>query len=156
MIMEENLEFLDAGSAANEAGTTLLGDVIDLGAASRDIGNGHAMYLVIQVVTAADGGAGAGGLLSFSLCSDAAAAISTDGTQTIHFTTDVFTAAQLPAGKQMVFPLPMGDTQSGDAGYERYLGICGTQSVEGEDDLTLNAFLTLDPPGWKSYADGTN
>lgn len=156
MIMDENLEFLDDGDASNEAGTTLLGDVIDLGAETRDIGQGHPLYLVIQVVTAADGGAAVGGLLAFQLASDAQAAIAVDGSQTVHFTTDVFTAAQLPAGKTMVFPLPSGATALGEDGYERFLGLLGVQSVEGEDDLTINAFLTLDGHGWKAYADGAN
>ena len=155
MILDKNLQFLDDGDAANEAGTTLLGDVIDIGVA-RDIGNGQPLFLVVQVRTAADGGSGAGGLLALQLVSDSVAAIATDGTQTIHFTSDVLTAAQLSAGSRFVFAIPYGDTGPGH-GYERFVGIQGVQTIEGEDDLTLDAFLTNHPPAdWVSTADASN
>ena len=155
MIMDERLEFGDELTCANEAGTTLIGDVIDLGV-TRDVGQGQAMYLVIQVSTAFDGGAGTAGTTAFQLVSDAVAAIATDGSQTIHARTDTFAAAtQLTAGTTLVLPLPMGDTGPG-FGYERYLGVQQVQAAEGEDDGAINAFLTFDPHGWHAYADGNN
>ena len=158
MILDEYTEFCDATSCANEAGTTLIGDVIDLGAnpTTRDIGQGQTVYCVIQVTTAFDGGAGTAGVTTFLIASDAAAAIATDGTQTIHAQTDDFAAAtQLTAGTTIVIPLPMGDT-AGGSGYERYLGIQQLQATEGEDDGAINAFLTMDPHGWRAYPEGTN
>ncbi len=155
MILDERTEFCDAVDAQNEAGTDLLGDVIDIGT-TRDIGQGQPLYLVIQVVTAFDGGAGTNGITSFQLASDSVAAIATDGSQTIHMSTDLFAAAaQLTAGTVIVMPLPMGDTGPG-SGYERYVGIQSVQATEGEDDGVINAFLTLDPHGWRSYADASN
>ena len=155
MILDERTEFCDAVSAAKEAGTALLGDVIDIGT-TRDIGQGQPLYLVIQVTTAFDGGAGANGITSFQLVSDAAEAISTDGTQTIHMSTDLFAAAtQLTLGTVIVMPLPMGDTGPG-SGYERFVGFQAVQASEGEDDGAVNAFLTLDPHGWTSYPDASN
>lgn len=156
MWMDNDLEFGDALSVATEAGTSLIGDVIDLGVA-RDIGqSSRQLYLVIQVVTAFDGGATAGGTTQFVLMSDSVAAIPADGNESRHWTSDVFAAAtQLTAGKQMVVPLPMGDTGPG-TGYERYLGLGVVQASEGEDDGTVNAFLTFDPVGFHNYPDASN
>jgi len=155
MIMDERLEFGDE-LAANGLSTTLtlVGDVIDLGIA-RDLPGSPPLYLVIQVVTAADGGSGGTGTTQFILASDAAAAIAVDGTETRHLATDVFTAAQLTAGKTFVFPLPAGGT-AGGTGYERYLGLLVLPAAEEEDDMTINAFLTLEGAVWQSYADASN
>ena len=150
MIFDDFAEFLDNGDASNEAGTTLLGDVMDLGAAGRDPGNGQPLYLVIQVVTAADGGAGAAGTLSFQIASDSVAAIATDGSQSIHAATKAFAASELAAGTEIILPIPPG---GGGDGFERYLGLQGVQAVEGEDDLTINAFLTLNPKVSTKFAD---
>ena len=57
MILDERLEFADNVTAAIEASTANIGDVIDLGVA-RDIGNGKPVYLVLIVGTAFDGGDG--------------------------------------------------------------------------------------------------
>jgi|TARA_Y100000310_G_scaffold171987_2_gene172111 hypothetical protein len=155
MFMDERLEFCDAVSAAIEASTANIGDVIDLGVA-RDVGQGQPMYLVIQISAAFDGGAGTAGTTAFQLVSDSSSTPSTDGSQTIHFTTDVFAAAaQLTLGTTMVYPLPMHDTGPG-FGYERYLGLQQVQAAEGEDDGAINAFLTFDPHGWTSHADASN
>jgi len=155
MILDERLEFADNVTAAIEASTANIGDVIDLGVA-RDIGNGKPVYLVLIVGTAFDGGATATGTTSFQLVSDAVASPATDGTQTIHFQTDVFAAAtQLTANTKMVFALPSGDFGPG-FGYERYVGLQHVQAVEGEDDGTINAFLTFDPHGWHAYPDASN
>lgn len=152
MWIDERAEFADATALTTGAGTNLVGDVMDL-SQNRDIGQGHPMYLVIQVTTAAASGTA----YQFILASDAAAAISTDGTETRHYTSDVFTDAQLTAGFTLVTALPMGDTATGEdtAGYERYLGVLavgtGTHTAG-----SINAFLTPDPYGWTSYPDATN
>lgn len=155
MILDERLEFADA-TALDTTGTNTdnIGDVIDISDA-RDIGQGQPMYLVVQVTTAVTSGGSA--TVQFSLASDSTETLSTDGTQSIHFLSNAFAVADLTAGKQFVFPLPMGD---GDAaittGYERYVGF---QTVTGTAALTagaVNAFLTYDPTGWKSYPDATN
>ena len=156
MWLDERLEFVDAGDASREAGTENVGDVIDLGIA-RDIGNGQKQaYLVIQVTTAFDGGGATNGITQFQLVSDAVATPATDGNQSIHLKTDEFVAAsELTLGKQFVFALPSGHTGPGH-GYERYLGLQVVQSVEGEDDGAIDAFITFDRPGWVSVAQGQN
>lgn len=148
MILDERLEFCDATALnTGAAGSYLVGDVIDLGATSRDIGNGEPLYLCIQVDTAVDS-AGDGVTLQFHLCSDAQAAIADDGTATYHFSTGVLAQATLIAGyKVAMVALPMGT-------YERYLGILQTTAVEAVTAGKINAFLTKDPSGWKAYPDG--
>ncbi len=151
MILDERSEFADAlAIPTGGAATTLLGDVMDLEQV-RDIGQGHPMYLVIQVSTAFVGGTA----FQFVLASDAQAAISTDGTESRHYLSDVFAVADLVLGFSITIPLPMGDVAASVTPYERYLGILvvgtGTQSAGA-----INAFLTLDPHGWRSYPDANN
>ena len=146
MILDERNEFADATSVAAAAGTALIGDVINLGpAAARDIGNGEPLYLVIQAATEIITG-GLAGTISFSLASDAQAAIAVDGSATIHATTGNLVtddaAANSPSlnagGLIYVGSLPQG------ALYERYLGILATIGTTPVTAGTINAFLTRD------------
>ncbi len=150
MILDERLEFCDATSLnTGVAASYLVGDVIDLQVA-RDIGNGQTTYLVIQIDTAPTSGGAA--TASFSLASDAQAAIAVDGTQTTHMTTGAKTIAQMTAGTQFVLPLA-----SEGSVYERYVGILQTTAVAAFTAGKINAFITLDHPAvWKSYADAQN
>jgi hypothetical protein len=154
MWIDERAEFADATDTFADAAdsTALIGDVMDL-TTNRDIGQGHPLYLVIQVTTAYAGGTS----VQFILASDSTAAIATTGAETRHLATDVWTDAQLTAGFTAVFPLPMGDTAQGEdtAGYERYLGILAVD-VGTHTAGAINAFLTPDPYGWASYPDANN
>ncbi len=153
MWIDERAEFCDATAISPaQDSTALLGNVMDL-SVNRDVGQGHPMYLVLQVTTAFAGGTS----YQFHLASDSAAAISIDGSETRHLSTDVYTQAQMTAGFTAVYPLPMGDTARGEdtAGYERYLGISLTD-VGSSSSGAINAFLTPDPYGWTSYPDGNN
>ncbi len=153
MWIDERAEFCDATAISPAQDTTaLLGDVMDL-SVNRDVGQGHPMYLVLQVTTAFAGGTS----YQFHLASDSGAAIAVDGSETRHFSTDVYTQAQMTAGFTAVFPLPMGDTARGEdtAGYERYLGITLTD-VGSSTAGAINAFLTPDPYGWTTYPDANN
>jgi hypothetical protein len=147
MILDERNEFADATALSTAAtGRALVGDVIDLGAASRDIGNGAPLYLVIQVDTAvtSDGSA----TVSFELASDAGASIATDGSATVHFATGAIPKATLVAGYTAVaVALPMGT-------YERYLGVIANVGTAALTAGKVNAFLTHDVSKWTAYADG--
>jgi predicted RecA/RadA family phage recombinase len=147
MILDERAEFLDATTLnAGAAGTYLIGDVYDLQTA-RDIGVGQPLYFAITVDTAAAGGSG-----QFQLVSDAQAAIATDGSATVHFSTGVFTAAQMTAGKVLAaVALP----QEGPV-YERFLGVLQITSVAALTAGKVNAFLTPDFAKIKHYADAVN
>lgn len=153
MILDERNEFADAVSVAGSAGTALIGDVIDLGATSSDIGNGEPLYLVIQTDTEIITG-GSAGTIQFQLASDASASIATDGSATVHYTsaslvTDDAAAnsAALNAGGVIAaVALPMGS-------YERYLGILATIGTTTVTAGKINAFLTHDVSKWVATAD---
>lgn len=159
MIMDERNEFADAVSVAAAAGTALIGDVIDLGAVARDIGQGQPVYLVITTDTEIITG-GTAGTVKFQLVSDAQAAIATDGTATVHVDTGTFVtddaaanSAQLNAGG-VIFagPIPM----EGNV-YERYLGILCVTATTTTTAGKINAFLTLTPPTTrKAYPEGVS
>jgi hypothetical protein len=157
MIIDEQNEFADATSVALAAGTHLIGDVIDLGRAGDDIGNGEPLYLIGTVDTSVITG-GTAGTIKFQLASDAQAAIATDGSASIHFETKTFVTDDdalndLDAGDVIIcIALPNG----AGVEYERYLGIL---AVVGTTTITagkVNFFLSKDPQRWKPYADATN
>lgn len=147
MILDERNEFADA-TALSTVGTGrgLVGDVIDLGAASRDIGAGADLYLVVSVDT--DVTSGGSATVSFELASDAQAAIATDGTATVHAASAAIAKATLVAGYKWVVCLPAG------AVYERYLGVIANVGTAALTAGNISAFLTADAANWRAYADG--
>lgn len=157
MIMDDFLEFADALSVVGAAGTTLLGDVVDLSSVQRDVGLGEPTYLVITVGTEIIT-AGAAGTIRFQLVSDAQAAIAVDGSATVHWdsgpiTTDDAAAndARLSAGGIIAcVALP-----SEGPAYERYLGILVTIGTTATTAGTVNAFLTKDQFSRKIYGANT-
>ena len=151
MWMDERSEFCDAVNVAAAAGTNLIGDVMDL-EDSRDVGV-HGPYLIIQVTTAFAGGTSC----QFVLASDAQAALAADGNETRHYTSDVFTDAQLTAGFSMSIKLPSGDTARGEdaIGYERFLGM-ETITLGTHTAGAINAFLSPESYGNVRYPDGNN
>lgn len=158
MILDELNEFADNVSVAAAAGTVLIGDVIDLGTAPRDIGIGGELYLVISTGATEIITAGAAGTIRFQLASDAQAAIATDGSATVHFDTGTLVtddaaanAAELSAGAMIAaIKLPQGRL------YERYLGILCITATTTTTAGTINAYLTKDVSKFRAYADGVN
>ncbi len=153
MIMDERNQFANKVEVTLGAGSNLIGDVIDNGSPNRDLGQGHPLYVVFQVATAFAGGTS----FQFVLASDSQEAIANDGSETVHYRSDVFTTAQLTAGMKFSFALPFGDTSQGEdaPGYERFLGIYGV-GVGTHTAGKISAYLTPDPSGWISYPDGNN
>lgn len=158
MILDERLEFADATSVAAAAGTAVLGDVIDLGSASRDVGLGEELWLIIQTTTEIITG-GAAGTIQFFLVSDSLATLGsatlascTEHLRTKSLVTDGTDAndPELKAG-QVIYAarLPPGT-------YERYLGILTTIATTTVTAGAVNAFLTKDYAKWTAYADATN
>jgi hypothetical protein len=153
MILDERNEFADAVSVAAVAGTALIGDVIDLGSASRDIGSGQPVYLIIQTDAEIITG-GSAGTIKFQLASDSTANLATS--PTIHLDTGTLVTddaaandARLNAGG-LIFsaPLPQG------ALYERYLGILAVIGTTTVTAGSINAFLSFDqPPAQRAYPD---
>lgn len=155
MIMDERTEMADAVSVAAAAGTALIGDQIPLSFA-RDLGNGQPVYLVITCAESIITG-GVAGTISFALASDATAAIATDGSATVHFQTKAFVTDddalnELDAGDVIAcVALPLEGVA-----YEGFLGILATVATTTVTAGAINAFLTLDPTGWKAYPEGDN
>lgn len=150
MWIDKRNEFCDATEITFGAGTEVVGNAVDLGNA-RDIGAGNSLYLILQVSTAFAGGTS----VQFVLASDAQDPLAADGSETRHYTSDVFTVAQLTAGFTMSIPLPSGDTAQGEdtVGYERFLGM-ETITVGTQTAGSINAFLSPDSYGNISYPDG--
>ena len=145
MILDERNEFCDA-TALNTGGAAsyLIGDVIDLGAANA-IGALDDLWLVIQVDTTATSGGSATG--QFHLCSDAQAAIATDGSATYHYSTPAIAVASLVAGLEVcAIQLPRG-------AYERYIGILQTTGTAAFTAGKVNAFLTNEPTLVRAFPD---
>jgi hypothetical protein len=151
MFMDDTLEFADATSNGTPNSSTVnVGDIIDTSAISRDIGSGQPLYLIITVDTAVTSGGSA--TVAFLMVSDATTTIAVNGTATKHIETDAIAVASLVAGYKMVVPLP-----SGNPTYERYLAFQVKEtSGNALNGGNVNAFLTVDPHGWTSYADAAN
>lgn len=154
MIVDTFNEFGD-NKALNTgaAGSYLVGNVIDLlpNAAgvglniTTNIGTERALWFVMQVTTTCTSGGSA--TASWALCSDAAAAIAVDGSQTIHFATAAIPVATLVAGYRICcIRVPAGT-------YERYLGVVQTTAVAAFTAGKVDMFLTDQAPNWTAYND---
>ena len=145
MILDSRNEFADAVAVnTGPVGTYLVGSQIDLGAANN-VGAISDLHLVIQVQTAIT--AAATGTLEFVLASDDSAAVATNGSATVHFTTGAIPAAAgIAAGTVLAcVAVPQGFT------YERYLGILQKTGAAAATAGKIDAFLTNDPARWVSY-----
>jgi hypothetical protein len=152
-IIDKNLEFADATSVGTPNNTTVnVGNVIDLGLAGRNVGDGEPMYFVVEVTTSI--GSGGAATVSFLLVSDAVTTPAVDGNQTIHYESDVFALATVVAGFRLVVPLPWGNDGAPD--YERYLGFQVRENAgQALNAGAVNAYVTRNPRGWKAYAQGS-
>jgi hypothetical protein len=154
MIVDKLNEFCDATAVAGNAGTALLGNVMDLGAVSRDIGNGSQIYAVISVDTEIITG-GSAGTIQFAIASDAQEAIATDGSATVHASSKSIvtdgTDANGPLCKAGAYPLVVALP---NGTYERYLGVLCTIGTTAVTAGKINAFLTENPAAFKAYPDG--
>ena len=150
MLLDERTEFADATSVGTPNSTTVnVGNIIDT-SVIRDVGQGQPVYLIITIDTAVTSGGSA--TVAFLLVSDSTSSIATNGNATKHIETDAIAVASLSAGYRMVMVLP-----AESPAYERYLGFqvketSGNALTAGN----VNAFLSFDSHGWKSYPDANN
>ena len=150
MILDERTEFADAVSVGTPLNSTVnIGDTID-SEVVRDLGQGHPVYMVITVDTAITSVGAA--TVAFLLVSDSTSTIATDGTATRHFESDAIPVATLVAGYTQVHVLPAVNPP-----YERHIAFqireAGGFALNAG---AVNAFITVDPTGWTSYADANN
>jgi len=151
MILDERTEFADATSIGTPNNATVnVGDVIDLSIIGRDAGQGQPLYCIFQVTTTFTSGGAT--LLSLLIVSDSTGTPAVDDTQTIHYESSSEDDSYFTAGKTFVVPLPAVDPT-----YERFLGVqVRNRAAVAVTGGAINAFLTLDPTGWKAYPDAIN
>lgn len=147
MIIDKRTQFCDNEAAFGTAATRLEGSQIDLQTA-RDIANGQPIYLIV-VITAQPGDNA--GTINIQLVSDSTAAIATDGSATVHWQTGAQDDQYFTLGKTFCVALPL----EGNA-YEQFLGILVVTAAQTSTLLAFDAFLSLDPVGWKAYADAAS
>jgi hypothetical protein len=143
MILDETLEFSDAGSIINAAGTYLLGDVVPLSVA-RDVGGQGGtpdqMYFDVTVDTTV---VNVGGTVQFKLVSADDAAITVNVKDII--VSKAFADGELVAGNVFRFPLPP------TFDYSLYLGVQYVVATAAVTAGKVNAFLTRDQGTQKAY-----
>lgn len=149
-IMDKRTLFAENFDLDQETGTYLLTNQIDLGAAGRNPGNGHPVYLNVVVdETFTDGGDSA--TLNLRVRSDDSATIHAT-TSTGHFETGTMLKAVLTAGNKMSFVLPANQFD-----YERYLGVQAVVGTAGFDAGEITVWLGLDPiANWEAFPDASN
>lgn len=141
MIIDDRLEFCDAVAATGTDASAIVGDVVDTGNFTKDLGAGEPLYLVIQVTTAYSGGTS----VEFQLRTSTLAAL-TGGTTTTLVSTSAIAVATAAAGYTLIYALPTGPT------YQQYLGMWKV-TVGAVSAGAINAFLTTDPSKWRAYTD---
>jgi len=158
MILDERTEIADANSVALAAGTTVLGDVIDLSLTnSFDVGSGEDVWMVIQTDTSIITG-GAAGTIQFFVVSDA---LSTLGGAVVASCTLHASSQSIVTGASASAPGRAGDTilavqLPAGVNYERYLGVLVTVGTTTTTAGKVNAFLTRDFARWIATTDAVN
>ena len=150
MFMDKNLQFCDAVDVSAVAGTLLEGDVVDLGGAGEGPADQRPMWLNIHVTTAFTSAGSSTN--QFQLASDAVAAIAVDGNQTIHTISEPIPKATLVAGFVLSLAVPSGI----GIPYERYLGVQVVTAVATTTAGAIDAYLSFEPRGYVTFADGAN
>lgn len=150
MIIDELGEFCDATALNTGAADAnyFIGSAVD-SVAVRDLGNGQPVYCVITVDTEVDSSSD-GASVEFMLRSDDSSTIHAT-TSTIHASTGAIAEASLTQGASFSLVLPVEGVA-----YERYIGIVQRTTGEAVTAGKVNAFLTIDPYGWKAYPEGGN
>lgn len=147
MILDKFLEFSDAQAVTSTAISTNVVDLYPLGGnASRDIGNGENIYLIVRTLAAATD-VGSDATLTVTFESSNAEALSAS---TVHFSTGALAFATFsPAGTELArFKLPGGN-------YLRYLGVRYTVANGPLTGGTFDAFIVKDDQAYRSYAVGS-
>jgi hypothetical protein len=133
MILDERSEFCTATNALGTDASAIVGDVMDVGNFTKDLGTGEPLY---------SGGTSA----EFQLRTSTAAAL-TGGTTVILASSAAIAVANLTAGTTLIYALP-----SSYGLYQRYLGIWKV-TVGAVAAGAINSFLTKDASKWYTTAD---
>lgn len=141
MLLDQLNTFAEA-VATGDTGTRIVGDVIDLGATSRDIAAGKQVFVEVTVETAI--AAGTNGTYQIVLTHADNASLSTNAVNLL--TSASFDAAAgIPAGTVLLrAALPSAD-------YKRYLGVREVVGTANTSAGAVNAHLTDDLISYKAY-----
>jgi hypothetical protein len=146
MFMDKRSIFCEDEDISAAAGTQLVGDQYDTGGHGNFLDNEEG-WLIVQVT--ADFTSGGAATVEFILASDAAAAIATNGTASVHWRSGAIAIATLVEGYRFAIKIPLGT-------YERYVGILATTAVATTTAGSITAFMTKDAPNWKAYAEAVS
>lgn len=141
MILDKRSEFFAGVAIPAAAGTSILGDVIDIKDV-RDIGNGQPLYWYFAATETAVGGTS----VQLNLVSSDAAAMTSP---VVHASTGAVPLASLtPEKLAAMLTVPLEGTP-----YKRFVGIqavvVGTFTAG-----KISSGFTLDAHGWKAYKEG--
>jgi len=138
--LDKFAEFCDDTAITATVTNAIVGDVIDLGTASLNLGTTD-IWFVAKIGTAVT--SNSTGTITLTLLSDSTADLATSATT--HFTASAVKGTLVAGYNWVAAKLPGGT-------YERYMGVfCQSDSVLLGG--TLNAYLTLVEPMWKAYPD---
>lgn len=143
MLLDQLNTFAEAEATGN-TGTRVIGDVIDLGATSRDMAAGHQVFVEVTVETAI--AAGAGGTYQIVVTHADNSALSS-GNVNVLTSASFDAAAGIPAGTVLLrAALPSLD-------YKRYLGIQEVVGTANTSAGAVNGHITFDLVSYKAYAE---
>lgn len=141
MILDFEQVFSDAQAVTAAAGST---HTLDMGVASRDIGTGENMYVVVVVQTAlTDGGSNTS--TAVALEGDSTTSFSPDGTRTLFSFPQAAAAGTIRIARLQ----PAGDPEQ-----YQYLRLKYTPAGADLTGGKFTAFLTHDVQKYTSFADG--
>lgn len=150
-LLDDTLYLCDGVSLnTGGAGVYLIGSQIDTNTV-RDLGNGKALYLCIDVkvgITVAS----STGTVQFALASDDSDSISTSAS-TVHYLTATFATSTtaIAAGTRLFCcQIP----QDGAKPYKQFLGILQLTGTTAINAGSVNVFLTTDPGSQRYYPNG--
>lgn len=143
MLLDQLNTFAEAEATGN-TGTRVVGDVIDLGDVSRDLGAGQQVYVEAVVSTAI--AAGAGGTYQVVLTHADDAALSTNA-ENLMTSVSFDAATGIEAGTVLL----RGAIPSTD--YKRYMGIREIVGTANTTAGAVNAHITFDMKSYKAYAE---
>jgi len=147
-ILDNKTFFCDATSIAAAAGTVAVGTVLDCNhspSATRNLGAGRQVYLVIQVTTAVSTGSSPTVDIQFRSSDNA----NLTSSPTTHYATGATAAASLTTSFRREIVIPVEN-------YKRFIGIVIVTAVATTTTGAITAYLTDKPRQYTSYDDNVS
>lgn len=152
MILDTNLMLANATAVPVALATGTLANVVDLGAAVKNIFAGEPLYAVINISTAFTSAGAA--TVDFRFVTDAQDPMAVDGTATFHGSTGPLPLSALVVGARFVVSLNKLGPNA-----ERYLGVNITNGVAALTAGAVGIHIVSNesaPDSWRAYSDAVN